>query len=213
MAHTSTSLHLQLTTQVGWYSVLLQGLVDSNYKFLDFDVGWPGKCHDAFVFECSYLSQKLENGSFFPKITRKINGVDIPVVIVADSAYSLNKNVMKPFPEGTATASQRSFNEHLSRARIHVEHAFGCLKGRWRILMKRNDSRTSNMKYIVTACIVLHNVCENLNLQFIDTPPHSNSCETLEQPQDDDSLQTSLHEVNEGEQIRKAFEIFINNLS
>ncbi|GAA6095048.1 protein ANTAGONIST OF LIKE HETEROCHROMATIN PROTEIN 1-like [Tachysurus ichikawai] len=97
-----SAYHTDYHNRKGWYSVLLQGLLDSNYKFLDFDGGWPGKCHDAFVFECSYLSQNLENGSFFPKITRKINGVDIPLVIVADSAYSLNKNVMKPFPEGTA---------------------------------------------------------------------------------------------------------------
>lgn len=111
----------------GWYSVLLQGLVDWKYKFLDFDVGWPGKCHDAFVLECSLLFQKLENGSFFLKITRKINRVDIPVLIVADSAHSLSKNVMKPFPEGRATASQRSFNELPSRARIHVCRADGGL--------------------------------------------------------------------------------------
>lgn len=26
----------------GWYSVILQGLVDHTYCFLDFDVGWPG---------------------------------------------------------------------------------------------------------------------------------------------------------------------------
>lgn len=39
----------------GWYRVILQGLVDHTYKFLDFDVGWPGKCHDAYVFDCSRL--------------------------------------------------------------------------------------------------------------------------------------------------------------
>lgn len=44
------------------------------------------------------------------------------------------------------------------------EHAFGPLKGRWQILMKRNDSQRSNIKYIVTACFVLHNFCENFNL-------------------------------------------------
>jgi len=67
----------------GRYSVLLQGLVDHTYSFLDFDVGWPGKCHDAYVFECSRLCRKLEDGTFFPPVSRNMQGVDIPVLIVA----------------------------------------------------------------------------------------------------------------------------------
>lgn len=104
----------------GWYSVVLQGLVDHTYKFLDFDVGWPGKCHDAYVFECSRLSRKLESGTFFPPITKNIQGVDIPPLIVGDSAYSLTRHIMKPFPEGTVRGPSVAFNACLSRARIHV---------------------------------------------------------------------------------------------
>ncbi|XDV20439.1 hypothetical protein PO909_025766 [Leuciscus waleckii] len=144
----------------GWYSVLLQGLVDHTYSFLDFDVGWPGKCHDAYVFECSRLCRKLEDVTFFPPVSRNIQGVDIPVLIVADSTYSLTSNIMKPFPEGTARGPRAAYNASLSRARIHVEHAFGRLKGRWRCIMKRNDCQTHNVKYVVSACVVLHNFCE-----------------------------------------------------
>ena len=45
-------------------SVLLQGLVDHTYRFLDFDVDWPRKCHNAYVFDCSRLCRKLEDGMF-----------------------------------------------------------------------------------------------------------------------------------------------------
>ncbi|CAM4573918.1 unnamed protein product [Leuciscus chuanchicus] len=107
---------------------------DHTYSFLDFDVGWPGKCHDAYVFECSRLCRKLEDGTFFPPVSRNIQGVDIPVLIVADSADSLTSNIMKPFPEGIARGPRAAYNASLSRARIHVEHAFGRLKGRWRLL-------------------------------------------------------------------------------
>lgn len=65
----------------GWYSLLLY----HTYKFIDFDVGWPPKCHDGFVFESSDLCQKLENGTFFPQLNNHIQSVDIPVLIVADS--------------------------------------------------------------------------------------------------------------------------------
>uniref|UniRef100_A0A8C1VQM3 DDE Tnp4 domain-containing protein n=1 Tax=Cyprinus carpio TaxID=7962 RepID=A0A8C1VQM3_CYPCA len=143
----------------GWYSVL-QGLVYHTYCFLDFDVGWPEKCHDAYVFECSRLCHKLEDGTFFTPFSRNIQGVNIPVLIVADSAYSLTSNIMKPLLEGTARGPRAAYKASLSRARIHVEHAFGCLKGRWQCIMKRNDCQTQNVKYVVSACVVLHNFCE-----------------------------------------------------
>ncbi len=154
----------------GWYSVQLQGLVDHKYRFMDFDVSWPGKCHDSFVFENSKLCHKLENDTFFPLLTRSITGVEIQPLIVADSAYSLSPHVMKPFPDGTLNGPQKEFNACLSRARINIEHAFGRLKGRWRCIMKRNDSATNNIRYVMVACIVLHNFCEEWNQEYVDTP-------------------------------------------
>lgn len=34
----------------GWYSMILQGVVDHSYRFIDINVGWPGSVHDARVF-------------------------------------------------------------------------------------------------------------------------------------------------------------------
>ena len=34
----------------GFHLLILQGLVDSDCRFLDICVGWPGKVHDARVF-------------------------------------------------------------------------------------------------------------------------------------------------------------------
>ncbi|KAJ0033725.1 hypothetical protein NQD34_000832, partial [Periophthalmus magnuspinnatus] len=55
---------------------------------------------------------------------------------------------------------------------------FGRLKGRWRTLMKRNDSRNKSVKHVVAACVVLYNFCESLKVVYEDY--HEN---TLEQPE------------------------------
>ena len=41
-----------------------------------------------------------------------------------------------------------------------VENAFGRLKARWRHLIKQNDMAVKNVPKVVTACCILHNICE-----------------------------------------------------
>ena len=46
-----------------------------------------------------------------------------------------------------------------SSTRMCVEQAFGMLKGRWRILLKRVDVHLKNVSDLVLTCLVLHNMC------------------------------------------------------
>ena len=39
------------------------------------------------------------------------------------------------------------------------ENAYGMLKGRFRILYKKTEYRLFNLKYIVMASVMLHNLC------------------------------------------------------
>lgn len=146
----------------GHYSVILQAVVDHKLQFWDINVGWPGKVHDARVFANSTLFQKGQSGRLFPPWTEEFHGVGIPISIVADAAYPLLPWVQKPHPEGHGlTQDQRRYNYKLSRARMCVEGAFGRLKARWRCLLKRNDHNISKITQVVTACCILHNICEN----------------------------------------------------
>ena len=145
----------------GYYSILMQAIVECRGIFIDVNIGWPGKVHDARVFANSSCYRKGSNGTFFPDWSRVIGGVSVPLVILGDPAYPLLPWLMKPYLENASTTpQQRNFNYQQSSARMVVENAFGRLKGRWRCLLKRIDSHVSNVPNIVSSCIVLHNICE-----------------------------------------------------
>ena len=118
---------------------------------------WPGKVHDALVLANSTLYTVAN----FPPATRRLCGVDVPLVILGDPAYPLLPWLMKPYVEHNHTsADQKLFNYRESRARMVVENSFGRLKGRWRCLLKRLDVKLESVAAIVAACTVLHNMCE-----------------------------------------------------
>ena len=151
----------------GWHSIILQGTVDHRGRFIDVYVGWPGRVHDARVFSNSSLYQRGQNGSLFPDCTEQIAGEDVPIVILGDPAYPLLPWLMKAYPNnGHLTREHKRFNYRLSKARVVVEHCYGRLKGRWRCLLKRLDIDTCDVPKVVSACCVLHNICETHKEMF-----------------------------------------------
>ena len=61
----------------GWYSIIIEAVVDSAYLFCDIYAGWPGSVHDTHVFANSSLYKKAK-----PK--------DVPTVLVGDYGYPLH---------------------------------------------------------------------------------------------------------------------------
>ena len=130
----------------GYYSMLMQAVVDFRGIFIDVNIGWPGKVHDARVFANSTLYQKGSNGTLFPDWSQTINGISVPLLILGDPAHPLLPWLMKPHIENArCTPKERHFNYRHSRARMVVENAFGRLKGRWRCILKRADFHISNV--------------------------------------------------------------------
>lgn len=130
------------------------------------------------------------------KISTVINGVEVPLYIVADPAYPILPWVQKAFPHEGLTQHQKHFNTCLSKARFIVEHAFGRLKGRWRCLMIRNDT---TLKYVITqisACCVLHNLCDLQQEEFLEEwwlLPEMNECNNQDDHNGDDSEDEDDH--------------------
>jgi len=46
-----------------YYSVLLQGVVDSKCRFWDYDFGWAGRCHNWTLFQNSDIGKRIMRGN------------------------------------------------------------------------------------------------------------------------------------------------------
>ncbi|XP_050791623.1 uncharacterized protein LOC127041871 isoform X1 [Gopherus flavomarginatus] len=151
--------------QKGYFSVVLQALVDHRGSFIDIYRGWPGKVHDACIFRNSALFRKLQAGTFFPDRKITVGDVEMPIVILGDPAYPLMPWLMKPYT-GKLDRSKDRFNYRLSRCRMTVECAFSRLKGLWRCIYGKLDLGDSSIPAVISTCCTLHNICEGKGETF-----------------------------------------------
>lgn len=140
-------------------SIVLLGLVDAEYKFLYVDVGKNGRMHDASLFRESSLATQLHSGTLNLPLPTHLLGYDtqLPYVIIADDAFLLKVNIMKPYPDRDFTLEKKIFNYRLSRARRTVENAFGIMANRFRILLNVIPLSVEKVELIIYTCCVLHN--------------------------------------------------------
>ena len=47
----------------------------------------------------------------------------------------------------------------MNSTRVAAENCYDMLKSRWRILYRKAESKVFNLKYIIMACMMLHNFC------------------------------------------------------
>ncbi|XP_065446578.1 uncharacterized protein LOC135982662 [Chrysemys picta bellii] len=156
----------QYINRKGYFSIVLQALVDHKGRFTNINVGWPGRVHDARVFRNTNLFKRLQQGTYFPDQKITVGDVEMPIVILGDPAYPLMPWLMKPYT-GSLDRSQELFNYRLSKCRMVVECVFGRLKGRWRSLLTRSDLSQTNIPIVIAACCVLHNLCESKGETFM----------------------------------------------
>jgi len=90
-------------------------------------------------------------------------------MVLADSAFGLEAWQMTPFKSdnGAVSKKQRRFNWIHSSARVVVEHAFGRLKGRFRLLLGTHRTSWQLGAHAVMAAMVLHNFLGLQNDDFL----------------------------------------------
>ena len=135
-----------------------------NKKFLYCAVGAPGSIHDTRMLRNSAIYQKIVIGHAIPdRVIDLGEHGKIPLVAVGDTAFPKHACLIKVFREDTSDRRKKYFNKKLCSARVVCENAYGMLKGRFRILYKKTECRLFNLKYIVMASVMLHNLCIDVN--------------------------------------------------
>ena len=156
----------------GTSSIVLLALVDTNYKFIYVDVGCNGRISDGGVFRNCSLSAAIERNILGIPAPRLVGGVVLPYVIIADDAFPLKENLMKPYPFRGLLKENRITNYRFCRSRRVSENGFGILANRFRIFLTTIQLSPENTEKVVLASCVLHNFLQDKSpMQY--TPPGS----------------------------------------
>ncbi|XP_050501502.1 uncharacterized protein LOC114342461 [Diabrotica virgifera virgifera] len=168
----------------GTFSIVLFAVVDANYNFTYVYIGCQGRISDGGVFKNTGFAKSLskemlnlpENASLPEREKR------VPFVFVADDAFPLSPNILKPFSGHQDRGSmQRIFNYRLSRARRVVENVFGILASVFRIFRKPILLEPPKVEKIVQTCVLLHNYLRrNTESKNTYTPPGSFDVEDID---------------------------------
>lgn len=147
-----------------FFSIVLQAVADAKYKFIAIEVGGCGKQSDGGTFSSSQFYSLLRSQELALPHAVPLPGTSIsmPHVFLADEAYPLLENLLKPYPRRDCSLEKEYFNRRLSRARRCVECAFGILNAKWRILWKPIETKPSFAESIIKTICVLHNTIMDL---------------------------------------------------
>ncbi|CAG8712944.1 12447_t:CDS:2 [Rhizophagus irregularis] len=144
----------------GFYSIVLQAVVDSYGRFIDIFVGYPGSTHDSRIFHNSPLYYMLSSSS---------SVIPSNSYILGDAGYPCQNWLLTPYRDnGRLTQIQTYYNTKHSQTRISVEQAFGKLKSRFRCLINPIATSLETAILIVTTSCILHNICEEREEDMLD---------------------------------------------
>ena len=99
--------------------------------FLDIATGFLGSIHDARVLRSTSLFAQAERRDILDSPQELINGLLVRPLILGDVAYPPTTLQVKTYSFNlNLSDTEKSFNKHLSSARVTVKRVFGVLKGR-----------------------------------------------------------------------------------
>ncbi|XP_022541012.2 putative nuclease HARBI1 [Astyanax mexicanus] len=134
----------------GFYSLNMQAICDSNGRFLDIFIGYPGSVHDTRV---------MKNSSFYKARCYPPSGY----ILLGDGGYPCLDTpvcLITPYKQPVNGPIQSRFNHYHSKGRSIIERAFGMMKTRWRsTLFRALEVKPTFAPLVIASCAFLHNVC------------------------------------------------------
>lgn len=99
-----------------YYSFIVQGVVDVSGAYLCVSTGFPCRMHDVRVLRLSNFWSLEEDKRILTMPCMDINGTQIQLLILANSAYPLKSWLMHPFQDNRAlTATRTHFNKEQAK--------------------------------------------------------------------------------------------------
>ncbi|KAL5697813.1 hypothetical protein ACHQM5_028927 [Ranunculus cassubicifolius] len=166
-------------------AVIVQGLVDSEGRFLDVSAGWPSSMSPDDILRLTKVfarveeSKELFNGALF----ELENGNLIPQYILGDSCCPLLPWLLTPYDISNVyddlnfDSSEQAFNSVHSRGMELVNKAFARVRACWKLLsVKWKEECIEFLPFvIVTGCLLINFmmkcgevVAEETQLQFCE---------------------------------------------
>ncbi|XP_061398396.1 uncharacterized protein LOC133334116 [Musca vetustissima] len=146
----------------------LLALVDHNHKiryaYVDSNDGW----NYPSVYNKTDLPQMFSRrGEILKTMSKNINGIEVPIFMIADTSFNLSEHVMKPYVYGISSSDpEKIFNNNLLKCHQVVGETFTQLKARFRRLTNGIPSNIANGRNTIYICCILHNFLLEQNYEI-----------------------------------------------
>lgn len=133
-----------------------------------------GRICDGGVFSSTTFHEFLEDNTMHLPMQNLLPKSDVksPYVFVADDAFPLSTNIMKPYAGiHNKGSGERVFNYRLSRARRIAENVFGILSSTFRVFRKPLLLEPKSACKVVLAGCYRHNFLRKRASKNIYNPP------------------------------------------
>nr|XP_023011714.1 protein ALP1-like isoform X1 [Leptinotarsa decemlineata] len=188
-----------------FHSTVLLACCDADGLFTIIEPGFAGRNSDGGIFKASAMNYWLTHGGFDIPLLSPL-GYDetdslFPYYFVADEAFPLSRNLLRPYSSRPLDNVKRIFNYRLNRGSKTIECEFGMAAEKFAVLngpIRCRDPTTVNN--IIRAPSILHNfVRKGEGIQYY---PQGEIYEIVEKPNNIETQDLVIHEASSVTNLR-----------